>query len=104
MQVQKNTVVSLRYVMKNNNGEIIEDTIDSKPIEYLHGGGNILPSLESVLEGLPAGTHKSFTLQDEKLNDPLHFDVIVDGVREATTEEINSGRPGKKECGPGCCC
>jgi FKBP-type peptidyl-prolyl cis-trans isomerase 2 len=73
-------------------------------VEYLHGGGNILPSLESVLEGLPVGTQKSFTVHDEQLTHPLHFDVLIDEIREATTEEIKSGKPGKEECGPGCCC
>ena len=104
MLVRKDTVVSLRYIMKDSNGEIIEDTINSKPTDYLHGSGNILPSLESLLEGLAAGTKKSFTIHPEQLTNPLHFEVIVDEVREATAEEIRTGRPGKKECGPGCCC
>ena len=104
MLVKKDTIVSLRYVMKGKNGEIIEDTMNGKGVEYLHGGGNILPSLESVLEGLPVGTQKSFTIHDEQLTHPLHFDVVIDEIREATGEEIKSGKSGKEECGPGCCC
>ena len=104
MFIQKNAVVSLRFVMKTNDGEVIEDTMDGKPVEYLHGGGNILPSLESVLEGLPEGTQKSFIINDEQLTYSLHFNVVIDEIREATTEEIKSGKPGKKECGPDCCC
>ena len=104
MLVRKDTVVSLRYIMKAHNGEIIENTTNSKPLEYLHGSGNILPSLESVLEGLAAGAKKSFTIHPEQLTNPLHFDVIVDEVREATAEEIKTGQPDQKECGPGCCC
>lgn len=104
MLVKKDTIVSLRYVMKGNNGEIIEDTMNGRAVEYLHGGGNILPSLEQVLEGLPVGTQKSFTVHDEQLTHPLHFDVVIDEIRDATTEEIRSGNPGKEECGPGCCC
>lgn len=104
MLVKKGTIVSLRYVMKENNGKIIEDTMNGKGVEYLHGGGNILPSLESVLEGLPVGTQKSFTVHDEQLTHPLHFEVVIDEIREATTEEIKSGKSGTEECGPGCCC
>ena len=104
MFIQKDTVVSLRYVMKANSGEIIEDIMNNKPIEYLHGGGNILPSLESVLEGLAVGTQKTFTVHDDQLTYPLHLDVVIDEIREATTEEIKSGKAGKEECGPGCCC
>lgn len=104
MLVKKDTIVSLRYVMKGNSGEIIEDTMNGKSVEYLHGGGNVLPSLESVLEGLPVGTQESFTVHDEQLTHPLHFVVVIDEIREATTEEIKSGKPGKEGCGPGCCC
>ncbi|HET6769063.1 MAG TPA: FKBP-type peptidyl-prolyl cis-trans isomerase [Chitinophagaceae bacterium] len=104
MLVKKDTIVSLRYVMKGNDGEIIEDTMNEKAVEYLHGGGNVLPSLESALEGLPVGTQKSFTVHDEQLTHPLHFDVVIDEIREATTEEIKSGKPGNEGCGPGCCC
>lgn len=104
MLIQKDTVVSLRYGVKNDKGEIVDSVMSSKPVEYLHGGGNILPSLESVLEGLPAGTQKSFTIHDEQLTYPLHFDVVIDKIREATIEEIKSGKPGKKGCGPDCCC
>jgi FKBP-type peptidyl-prolyl cis-trans isomerase SlyD len=104
MVIKKDTIVSLRYVMKGKNGEIIEDTMNGNGVEYLHGGGNILRSLESVLEGLAVGTQKSFTVHDEQLTHPLHFDVVIDGIRAATTEEIRSGKSGKEECGPGCCC
>lgn len=104
MIIRKDTIVSLRYVMKGKNGEIVEDTMNGKGAEYLHGGGDILPSLESVLEGLPVGTQKSFTVHDEQLTYPLHFDVVIDAIREATAEEIRSGQSGKEECGPGCCC
>jgi FKBP-type peptidyl-prolyl cis-trans isomerase SlyD len=104
MLVQKDSIVSLRYVIKDNSGEIIEDIMNNEPIKYLHGSGNILPSLESALEGLHAGANKTFTIHDGQLNSPLHFDIIVDEIRKATIEEINSGRPDQKECGPGCCC
>jgi FKBP-type peptidyl-prolyl cis-trans isomerase SlyD len=104
MLVKKDTIVSLRYVMKGNNGEIIEDTMNGKAVEYLHGGGHILQSLESVLEGLAVGTQKSFTVHDEELTHPLHFDVVIDEIREATAEEMKSAKAGKGECGPGCCC
>lgn len=102
--VQKNTIVSLRYIMKDHHGEVIENTTNSNPLEYLHGCGSIIPSLETALEGLAAGTKRSFTIHPEELDNPLHFDVIVDAIREATVEEINAGQPVKKGCGPDCCC
>lgn len=104
MQVQKDTVVTIRYVMKDDRGEVMEDKMNNSPVQYLHGSGNILSSLESVLEGLTAGTQKSFTVQEKLWKNPLHFDLVVDEIRMATTEEIKKGEPIKNECGPGCCC
>ncbi len=62
MQVKKDTVVTLRYVMKDNQGEVMEDTMNNSPVQYLHGSGIMLPSLESSLEGLTAGEQKSLRL------------------------------------------
>ena len=49
MQVKKDTVVTLRYIMKDNQGEVMEDTMKNSPVQYLHGGGNLLSSLELAL-------------------------------------------------------
>jgi len=104
MQVQKNTVVTIRYMMKDHRGDVMEDTMNNDPVQYLHGSGNILPSLESMLEGLTTGTQKSFTVHEKQWKNPMHFDVMIAEVRAATTEEIEKGQPIKNECGPGCCC
>jgi len=103
MLIQKNTVVSLRYVMKDDEGSIIGDSMQGLPIEYLHGSGNILPSLEALLEGLEPETEKSFTVHDPQMNKPLHFEVAIDNIRIATNEEIEKRRV-LKDCGPDCCC
>ena len=103
MLVQKNTVVSLRYIMKDNVGEIIEDNMHGAPIEYLHGSGNILPSLETSLYGLESGAEKSFTVHDPQLNKPLYFEICIDNIRMATEDEIAKRRV-LKNCGPDCCC
>ncbi len=103
MQIKKGKVVSLRYVMKDDDGEIIDNTMQGSPIEYLHGGGNILPSLEALLEGLETGTEKAFTVHDAQLNKPIHFEIHIENIRTATDEEIEKRRV-LKDCGPGCCC
>ena len=111
MKITTNTVVSLRYSMKNDNGDLLEDIMDKPPVDYLHGSGNILPALEANLEGLECGQRRVIAISAETipdLSDSFHFDVVIDKVRAATKEEIQIGRPiesvSKNECGPGCCC
>lgn len=111
MRVADKTVVALRYCMKNSKGEVLENILGAAPVEYLHGGGNIMPALEASLTGLIAGTVKKVSISgdnDAQLTASYYFDVIIDNVRPATDEEIAMGKPAQpkkeNECGPGCCC
>lgn len=102
MEIAKQTVVSLRYIMKNSEGHEIENTIAGPAIHYVHGAGKILPQLEILLEGLKVGDKKSLTID---LPDTFHFDIAIDQVRMATPEEIEAGTPlVRNDCGPGCSC
>ncbi len=108
MEITDKSVVALRYIMKDNKGEELENTMESQPVEYLHGAGKILPQLELRLEGMKAGEKKSFSFSDESnSNEEFYFDVIIDEVRRATEKELQIGKPFEKnnnECGPDCCC
>ena len=102
MQIAEKTIVSLRYIMKNSEGEEIENTIPGPAVQYVHGSGKILPQLETLLTGLKAGDKKSIALEPP---DAFYFEVEIDDVRMATPGEIESGKPvAIGECGPDCCC
>ncbi len=53
MQISKNSVVTLNYTLKNDQGEILDESHDDSFI-YLHGAGGIIPGLEGKLEGKSA--------------------------------------------------
>ncbi len=55
MQVAKNTVVSIDYTLKDDNGQVIDTSQDRGPLQYLHGQGNVIPGLERALEGKSTG-------------------------------------------------
>lgn len=88
-------VVALRYVMRNGNGEVLEDTMQSNPVNYLHGSNGILPLLQEQLQGLKTGDKKQVFLskQNSEADDDFVFDVVIDDVREALDEEIILGYP-----------
>ena len=54
MTITKDTVVSMTYILKNNAGEVIDQS-GNDPLVYLHGHQNIVPGLEKALDGLAAG-------------------------------------------------
>ncbi len=61
-QVQQDTVVSVDYTVKLDSGEIVDSSKGGQPLEYLHGHKNIIPGLESALEGMKVGESKSVTV------------------------------------------
>jgi len=63
MQVAKNTVVAIDYKLSDNNGEVLDQSQEGQPLEYVHGGGNIIPGLENALEGKEIGEDVSVQVQ-----------------------------------------
>ena len=97
MQVANDMVVSIRYIMKNSRGNILENTMDGLPVSYLHGASGILALLQVQLEGLKTGDKKLVYLSSATglVNDDFIFDVTIDEVRMASKEEILLGYPVK---------
>src|SRR5258706_3023416 len=97
MKIAKNSVASIRYIMKNDLGEILENTMDYDPVSYLHGSPGIQSLLQAQLEGLKAGDKKivHLTKASGLADDDFIFEVIVDEVRAALKEEILLGYPVK---------
>ncbi len=107
--IGKNKMVSIRYVLKNSSGDILEDTMSQSAVSYLHGLMSIDVGLQLQLEGLRAGEEKTIYLSrnQTQADDCFIFDVIIDDIRTASEYEILQGFPVKEEtltCGPNCNC
>lgn len=53
--IQKNKVVTLKYTLKDEDGEVIDSSTEQEPMAYIHGIGNIIPGLEAALDGKGEG-------------------------------------------------
>ncbi len=109
MQVKKNAVVTIRYIMQNSHGDILENTLDGPPASYVHGSSGIVKSLQTQLEGLRIGERKQvFLLRlEDAAGDDFKFDVLIENIRAALPQEIKLGYPLNTvpvECAPGCIC
>ena len=58
MQATRGAVVSFNYTLTDDSGVVIDSSEGGAPLQYLHGYDNIIPGLESALEGVECG-HKS---------------------------------------------
>jgi len=80
MQITKNTVVSLSYILKRDDakGEIIEETRAGDPLVFLFGNGQMLPKFEEHLSTLKTGDDFEFTLASDDAYGELDQDAIID--------------------------
>ena len=65
-KITVNKVVSLSYTLRDDGGEVIDQSEDGSPLLYLHGGQNIVPGLEEQLEGVAQGETVKATVSPEK--------------------------------------
>jgi FKBP-type peptidyl-prolyl cis-trans isomerase SlyD len=62
MQVQKNKVVGIDYKLTDGSGNLIDSSKDHGLLYYIQGHGNLIPGLESALEGKKAGENLQVTI------------------------------------------
>lgn len=57
--IKNGTVVSLAYVLTNDEGTELDRGTKNEPFVYLHGQKQIIPGLENALDGLKTGDKKT---------------------------------------------
>lgn len=68
MKISRNKFVTVSYVLrlKGFEGEIVEETPEEKPLEFIFGTGRMLQMFEEKLEGLKSDDNFSFKLTAEE--------------------------------------
>jgi len=66
MQIEKDTVVTIDYTLKDEEGNVLESSEEKEPLSYIHGNGMLIPGLELALEGKDAGESVSVTVPPEE--------------------------------------
>ena len=92
MQIEQNSVVTLHYTLKDNDGNIIDQSDDGSFL-YLHGAMNIIPGLENALAGKSAGDEFSVSVSPEEgygAKDPERIQEVPKEMFE-NADEIKPG-------------
>jgi FKBP-type peptidyl-prolyl cis-trans isomerase SlyD len=58
MKISNGSVVGIDYSLHLGDGQVVDSSQPGDPLHYLHGEGQIVPGLESALEGLSVGDQK----------------------------------------------
>ncbi|MHC5011073.1 MAG: FKBP-type peptidyl-prolyl cis-trans isomerase [Planctomycetota bacterium] len=55
MKIERDRVATIHYTLTDDDENVIDSSSGGDPMPYLHGAGNIIPGLETELEGRIAG-------------------------------------------------
>jgi len=106
MQIARDTVAAIDYKLTDNDGQVLDTSEGREPLSYLHGAGNLIPGLETALEGQTEGDSLTVTVQpeeaygerDERLVQQVPMaafegvDQVEAGMRFQATDEQGQGR------------
>ena len=93
MKVARNSVVTIDYTLTDSDGSVLDTSTGREPLVYLHGNGNIIPGLESVLVGKSAGEHLNVSIPPVHAYGELDAEKVMEIPREqfAGITEISVG-------------
>ncbi len=80
MEISRNKFVTLSYVLRLNGfeGEIVEETSEDKPLEFIFGTGRMLQMFEEKLEGLKVGEDFNFKLTADEAYGQVNEEAKVE--------------------------
>jgi len=62
MKIAKHAVASIHYTLKDGAGAVLDSSDGNEPLAYIHGIGNLVPGLETALEGKASGDKLSVSV------------------------------------------
>ncbi len=65
MKIEKDTVVSIHYTLRDDSGDVIDSSKDRDPLDFIQGAGQIIPGIEKALEGRKSGEEMSVVVEPE---------------------------------------
>lgn len=83
MEIAANRVATIHYTLTDDDGQVIDRSPQERPLSYLHGAGNIVPGLESALEGKNPGDSLKVDVTPEKGYGQRNDSLVQEVPREA---------------------
>ena len=70
--------VTIDYVLKRGDGEVIGNTADVGPQQVQLGAGQIFPAIEEALTGMSVGDSKTVEIASDNAFGPRREELIID--------------------------
>lgn len=92
MMVDEHKVVIMTYVVKDESGNVLDDTHAGSPVNYRIGCGDLPEGLEKWISGLKAGDKKIFAVDPEQGYGKWKKELVA-RVRQSELPD-DAGEPG----------
>lgn len=88
-EVQDDHVVAMHYVLRNGDGNVIDQSDEGSPLSYLHGHKNIVPGLERALTGMKVGEKKEVIVSPEEGYGVKEPEMVLEVPRDQLPPELD---------------
>lgn len=95
MKVSKNNIISIHYIVTDNDGIVVDSNTNFAPLKYLQGAGNILLSLEDQLEGAIETEVRKITLMPHQAYGNYNNELVAAIDKNIFPDGGNTLKPGK---------
>jgi FKBP-type peptidyl-prolyl cis-trans isomerase SlyD len=76
MGVSTGKQVSIEYTLTLEDKTVVDSNVGADPLTFIQGSHNIIPGLESALDGMKVGESKQVTVTPEDGYGPLNKDAV----------------------------
>lgn len=76
--IERGSIVQIEYTLRDESGAILDSNQGQAPLTYRHGEHEIIPGLESALDGLRVGDERQITIKPEDAYGPVDPTAVVE--------------------------
>ncbi len=77
LAVGVDTVVTLHFVVRDEEGNVLDDMYEKTPFQFIFGQGDLPPGLEEGIAGLTAGRSKRIVVSSDRAYGERDKDLVI---------------------------
>ena len=86
MTITSGKTVSIEYTLTLENKEVVDSNVGGEPLTFVHGSNQIIPGLETAMEGMKVGDTKKVTVNPEDGYGPVIQEAIIEVEKDQLPE------------------
>ena len=77
MTVSGGKEISIEYTLKLEDQSVVDSNVGGAPLVYVQGSNQIIPGLETAMEGMKTGENKQITVKPEEGYGKVEVEALV---------------------------